>query len=327
MTAAIVINANDGVTRNVMTGGETEVDFDFPIYAATHIEIYETDTNGTITQLVKDTDFTVPAGSVNQQAGGTVDLDSGVYPSGATAGHVFTAYQAAPYSRVTDFNQAGDFFADTLNQELDLIAQQIQQVRRDLARCAILPVDTTLDGVDLPDPVDGYLLAWSGVSGTLTSVTVGSISATIDTTFTSLSSGDILTYNGSAWTNTTQLATNQIADDAVTPAKTKTTVTALGSIGGGTQDIDLSGGVRSFSGTVDTSTTTFTFSSPKATGNEDIFTMRLTNGGSQTVNWPASVDWVSGTAPSLTSSGVDELTFKTIDGGTTWVGSFLLDVQ
>ncbi|NCC53647.1 MAG: hypothetical protein EOM20_20895 [Spartobacteria bacterium] len=104
-------------------------------------------------------------------------------------------------------------------------------------------------------------------------------------------------------------------------------VTAIGSIGGGTQDIDLSTGVRSFSGTVDTSTTTFTFSNPKAIGNEDIFTLRLTNGGSQTVNWPASVDWAGGTAPDLTAAGVDELIFKTIDGGTNWTGAAILDVQ
>ncbi|MGB0818703.1 MAG: hypothetical protein ACPGQQ_07305, partial [Candidatus Puniceispirillaceae bacterium] len=171
MTTAIVINANDGVTRNVMAGGETEVDFDFPIYAATHIEIFETDTNGDITQLVKDTDFTVPAGSVNQQAGGTCDLDGTVYPSGATAGHVFTAYQAAPYARTTDFNQAGDFFADTLNQELDLITQQIQQIRRDLNRAPLAPVDTTLTSLSLPDPADGFGLVWDGTAGAIRNTT------------------------------------------------------------------------------------------------------------------------------------------------------------
>ena len=47
----------------------------------------------------------------------------------------------------------------------------------------------------------------------------------------------------------------------------------------------------------------------------------LTNGGSQTVNWPGTVDWAAATAPTLTASGVDCLVFWTIDGGTIWNGS------
>ena len=35
---------------------------------------------------------------------------------------------------------------------------------------------------------------------------------------------------------------------------------------------------------------------------------------------PASVDWVGGTAPTLTASGVDQLVFTTRDGGTTYFG-------
>lgn len=97
------------------------------------------------------------------------------------------------------------------------------------------------------------------------------------------------------------------------------TVNAIGSIGGGTQDIDLEDG-NVVTATVDTGATTFTFSNPPASGKAGSFTLFLTNGGSQTVNWPASVDWAGGSAPSLTASGVDVLTFMTVDGGTTWYG-------
>ena len=97
------------------------------------------------------------------------------------------------------------------------------------------------------------------------------------------------------------------------------TTNAIGSIGGGTQDIDLTAG-NSVSGTVDTSTTTFTFSNPTAGDELCTFSLILTNGGSQTVNFPASVDWAGGTAPTLTTAGVDILVFATIDGGTIWHG-------
>ena len=116
--------------------------------------------------------------------------------------------------------------------------------------------------------------------------------------------------------------TQNLADNLLTRPVIKDygeTVNAIGSTGGGTQDIDLTLG-NVVSATVDTSANTFTFSNPSATGTACSFTLILTNGGSQTVNWPASVHWAGGTAPTLTAAGVDVLTFTTIDGGTTWYG-------
>ena len=103
-------------------------------------------------------------------------------------------------------------------------------------------------------------------------------------------------------------------------------VNAIGGTGGGTQDIDLTAG-NVVTATVDTSTNTFTFSNPSASGRSCSFTLILTNGGSQTVNWPSSVDWKDGTAPTLTSSGVDILTFMTVDAGTIWYGFHSVDMK
>ena len=97
------------------------------------------------------------------------------------------------------------------------------------------------------------------------------------------------------------------------------TVNAIGGTGGGTQDIDLTLG-NVVTATVDTSANTFTFSNPSATGKSCSFTLILTNGGSQTVNWPGAVDWPGGAAPALTTTGVDVLVFTTVDAGTRWYG-------
>ena len=94
---------------------------------------------------------------------------------------------------------------------------------------------------------------------------------------------------------------------------------AIGSIGGGTQDFDISLG-NNVTATVDTGTTTFTFSNPTASDELCGFTLFLTNGGSQTVNWPGSVDFPGGTAPTLTAAGLDILVFVTTDGGTIYHG-------
>ena len=93
---------------------------------------------------------------------------------------------------------------------------------------------------------------------------------------------------------------------------------ALGSAGGA-RTINLEDG-NNFTATVSTSTVTWTFSNPTASDELCGFTLFLTNGGSQTVNWPASVDWAGGTAPTLTTSGLDILVFITTDGGTIWHG-------
>ena len=71
--------------------------------------------------------------------------------------------------------------------------------------------------------------------------------------------------------------------------------------------------------------TTFVFSNPPASGTAYGFSLRVTQDASAsgyTVTWPASIDWVNATAPTLTStaSAVDQLVFYTNDGGTTWYG-------
>lgn len=71
--------------------------------------------------------------------------------------------------------------------------------------------------------------------------------------------------------------------------------------------------------------TTFTFSNPPATGTSYGFTLKIVQDASAsgyTVTWPAAVDWPSATAPTLTSAAnaVDQFSFYTHDGGTTWYG-------
>jgi len=65
---------------------------------------------------------------------------------------------------------------------------------------------------------------------------------------------------------------------------------------------------------------TLTFTNPAASGTACSFSLIITNGGSATLTYPSSVDWAAATAPTLTASGIDILTFTTIDGGTIWYG-------
>ena len=72
-----------------------------------------------------------------------------------------------------------------------------------------------------------------------------------------------------------------------------------------------------------TENVTYTFSNPAASGYASIFTLKVIQDSSaRTITWPGSVDWVAGTAPTLTATndGVDYFVFITIDGGTNYYG-------
>ena len=74
-----------------------------------------------------------------------------------------------------------------------------------------------------------------------------------------------------------------------------------------------------------TENTTFTFSNPPASGTGYTMTIEIiqdAGASGYTVTWPASVDWPSATAPTLsaTASADDVFVFTTRDGGTTWYG-------
>lgn len=72
-----------------------------------------------------------------------------------------------------------------------------------------------------------------------------------------------------------------------------------------------------------TENTTFTFSNPPTTGTAYGFTLKvIQDSTARTITWPASVDWPSATAPTLSSGSgdVDVFAFFTHDGGTTWYG-------
>jgi hypothetical protein len=89
----------------------------------------------------------------------------------------------------------------------------------------------------------------------------------------------------------------------------------LGTGGSATLDLSTANNFRrQFSGT-----STITISNPPAS-NAFGFTFTMVNAGGYSITWPASVDWVNGSAPILTSVGTDVLSFFTFNGGTTYYG-------
>ena len=79
-------------------------------------------------------------------------------------------------------------------------------------------------------------------------------------------------------------------------------------------DVDFEdGNVQSFTFDDDL---TVSFTNPPASGTAGTVTLIITNGGANTTTWHSNVYWPGNNAPSLTSSGVDIISFVTIDAGT-----------
>jgi hypothetical protein len=69
-----------------------------------------------------------------------------------------------------------------------------------------------------------------------------------------------------------------------------------------------------------TQNTTFSVVNVEVAPIVDSFILELNNGGAFTVTWPANVEWDSGVAPALTTTGKDMIAFFTYDNGLTWKG-------
>ena len=66
---------------------------------------------------------------------------------------------------------------------------------------------------------------------------------------------------------------------------------------------------------------TLSFTASASTSVCRVLTLIITNGGAYTLTWGSTIKWSSGVKPSLTASGVDVLTFMTVDNGATWYGA------
>jgi hypothetical protein len=76
-----------------------------------------------------------------------------------------------------------------------------------------------------------------------------------------------------------------------------------------------------------TNITTLAFSNLPASNKFAGFRLQITSSGTRTITWPASVKWPSDVPPNLTSGGVDFVDLWTVDGGTTWYGSFATNMS
>lgn len=193
MVVGVKINPNDGFVQVVATGGQTDIDFDFPLYDDDHITIIR-NRGGVITTITKTTDYTIAPGELENENGGTA-----VLTSGAINGDIYTLLLNVPEARDTDYNNAGDFDSDTLNRELDLQVQMIQQLRRDIDKSLKFADSSSTTGKTVPEPSDGLVLGWSGSA--LTNLTPNTNTYIVPPSGAIVGTTDIQTLSNKTLTN------------------------------------------------------------------------------------------------------------------------------
>jgi hypothetical protein len=135
------ITENDRKERFIATAGQTVFPYDFPIYAATDLQVRR-ERAGVITILTYGNDYSV-TGAQNQTGGNVV------LTNGAALNDIILILSAMPSARTGQFVNGGDLSAASLEAEFNRTRILLQQNSRD-GRNALLfpPTDPTMQ--DLP---------------------------------------------------------------------------------------------------------------------------------------------------------------------------------
>lgn len=136
-------------------GAQTAFPFWFSTISASDVEVY-----------LGDTLMTAGFATTRDASGesGTV-----IFTVPPAAGVVVTLRRARPYERLTDFQEAGAFRAQVVNDELDSLEMQIQQLRDQLARAVLLSLTAAATpDLTLPAPIGRRALIFNQLATALT---------------------------------------------------------------------------------------------------------------------------------------------------------------
>ncbi|EJJ29696.1 hypothetical protein [Rhizobium sp. CF142] len=113
-------------------GIATAFEYKFKILEPRHLQVIRTDASGTDSILVLDADYTV-TGIGNDSGGSAV-----IIPAPAN-GTKITLLLDVPFTQETDLENQGAYYAETVEQALDLVVMRLQQLKERAARAVTIP--------------------------------------------------------------------------------------------------------------------------------------------------------------------------------------------
>lgn len=178
-------------TANVKTytGDGSTVEFSFPylFYSNDDIEV-------TLNNSIQLSGFSV-SGAENIN-GGTV-----TFVTAPASGDSVVLRRVVSYTQDTDFENFDGNNSEVTEKQFDLLTMQAQQLAEENERSILSPIGTSISSNVITGTIDTNIRLLSMTTSGVKTVTLGSVQSEIDTTFSSLASGDLLVYNGSSWEN------------------------------------------------------------------------------------------------------------------------------
>ncbi|MFA5340460.1 MAG: hypothetical protein WC332_01665 [Clostridia bacterium] len=123
-------------------------------------------TAGVTTVLTYTTQYSVAINS--EGVGGTVTLVS----AGTIGLGTLTVYRETTNTQESDYDDYNQFPANTLEEDLDKRTMVDQEQTETFDRTIKLPIESTLTGLELPDPEAGKALKWNAAATSLINSTV-----------------------------------------------------------------------------------------------------------------------------------------------------------
>ena len=163
--ASIKVFANDRFVRLNATGGETQIPYDFPVFAASEIRVRR-QRDDVITTLALTTDYSIDG--VGAEAGGNVNLNVA-----AVAGDVYDVDGEIAIARTTNFTTKGSFKADAVNRELNRLIATAQEIKREVDRSLRIGmggplIETELEGIEDIADGDAAVVEFANIGGVFT---------------------------------------------------------------------------------------------------------------------------------------------------------------
>ena len=154
----MTITANPVRNQYIAAPNQTVFNYTYKIYSDNDLSVYVTPAG----QAPDDsadliTSYTVDPGTIGNQSGGFITLDTG-----ANSGDIITIASAIQYDRETDYQTNGDFSPETVNGDIDRVVSLVKQNKGLINRAVLAPASGGGEDepISFPIPDDQKGLKW-----------------------------------------------------------------------------------------------------------------------------------------------------------------------